>query len=201
MTTTREAIARLLAEAGGPMDAAAVAEATGIHVTTARFHLDQLVAGGSVMRAPDPEGAVGRPRVRYSPAAGVRGDPARAAMVTALADALDGAPDGAARARAAGRAWASGLPEATGLPAVLERLGFAPAHEDAGIRLRACPFADAARAHPGIVCEVHRGIIDRVLEGSTARAELVPFAGPEGCFVALSHVEEASGDKVASRRR
>lgn len=201
MTTTREAIAHLLAEADGPMDAAAVAEAAGIHLTTARFHLDQLVASGSVMRAPDPEGMVGRPRVRYSPAAVVRADPARAAMVTALADALDGAPDGPARARAAGREWASGLPDAVDLTAVLERLGFAPAAEGSGIRLRACPFADAARAHPGIVCEVHRGIIDRVLEDSAAQAELLPFEGPEGCLVALSHVQEASGDKVASRRR
>jgi predicted ArsR family transcriptional regulator len=183
-TTTHHLIARMLAATGAPMDAAAVAEAAGIHVTTARFHLDRLVETGEADRAPLAGGARGRPRVGYTAAAAVRAEPARATMVSVLADALGAAPDGPSRARAAGREWADALGGAGDLVDVLERLGFAPAREERGIRLRACPFLDAARVHPEIVCQVHRGIIERVVEPD-ADVRLVPFDAPSGCLVSL----------------
>ncbi|GAA4352338.1 hypothetical protein [Microbacterium rhizosphaerae] len=182
---TRDRVARLLAEADGAMDAAAVAAAVGIHVTTARFHLDRLVDAGQALRAPMAEGMRGRPRVGYSPAAAMRTEPSRAAMVAALAGALADDPDGPVRARAAGRAWAATLGGAPELVDVLERLGFAPESDGDGIRLRACPFLDAARIHPGIVCQVHRGIIERVVGDAAADVRLIPFEGTRGCLVAL----------------
>jgi predicted ArsR family transcriptional regulator len=181
---THGRIARMLAESGAPMDAADVAAAAGIHVTTARFHLDRLVESGEAEKTPLAGGTRGRPRVGYSAAAAVRAEPARATMVSVLADALGAASDGPARARAAGRAWADALGGEGDLVGVLERLGFAPAREERGIRLRACPFLDAARVHPEIVCQVHRGIIERVVEPG-ADVRLVPFEGPSGCLVAL----------------
>lgn len=74
---------------------------------------------------------------------------------------------------------------------VLENLHFDPAvdAEVSTIRLCACPLLDAARAHPDIVCGVHLGLIQGVLEsvGDTrTHAELIPFAEPGACLLRLS---------------
>ena len=57
----------------------------------------------------------------------------------------------------------------------------APEGDD--IRLRSCPFAEAAERHPGIVCEVHRGLVERIAARDSETAHLVPFASPSGCLV------------------
>ena len=56
------------------------------------------------------------------------------------------------------------------------------------IDIRPCPFLDLARAHPEIVCAVHRGLMTGVLEGTGAPlevADLEPFARPDRCVAHL----------------
>ena len=76
------------------------------------------------------------------------------------------------------------------LVGLLGRLGFAPRTEPLGDRiyLHACPFADLARRHPGVVCGVHLGL----LKGLTSRfgsslsvAAVDPFVRDDLCLVRL----------------
>jgi predicted ArsR family transcriptional regulator len=192
----RRRVLETLREAAAPRDAAAIGQHLGLHVTTARFHLDQLVAAGLAERVAGAERRRGRPRMLYAPAGVVRDDDARIRLIEVLADTLARDDDGARRAVRAGERWGETYPHpdahdpAPGLVAALDRLGFGPeragAGTDATIRLHACPFREAARTHPEVVCSVHRGLVERLLEGTDAVGRLVPFVAPELCVVELS---------------
>lgn len=188
----RQVLAVLLASPE-PLDATTIASRLGLHVTTVRFHLDQLTGAGLAQRRAGAEKRRGRPRQLYAPGGLVRDEDAREQLVDVLAAALSLADDSNARALQAGRSWAAAfeLPESdsqvSGLISVLDRLGFEPEPEaDWGaIRLHACPFRDAARQHPEVVCAVHRGLIDEILAGTAPQARLIPFVEPELCLVVL----------------
>jgi len=215
---TRARVLALLREHAVPHDAAAVAAALGLHLTTARFHLERLAEAGLAARATRPEARRGRPRVVYDATGAARDDDTRTRLIGVLAAALAGTPHGEADAVEAGRAWAASYPAAEAqhpeqaVVAALDRLGFAPtpapapvpvpaptsapvpaptpASASAGadntaITLRACPFRDAARAHPQVVCAVHRGFVERMLEGTRTVARLEPFATDDTCVVRM----------------
>jgi predicted ArsR family transcriptional regulator len=175
-----------------PLDAATVAESLNLHVTTARFHLDQLAAAGLARRNTGAEHRRGRPRVLFAPAGAVRDEDSREQLIEVLASAIGREDDAMQESLRAGRRWADelGAPD-SGDPGdlvdVLDRLGFAPeADPDAAtIRLHACPFRSAAREHPDVVCTVHRGLVERLVEGSGREPRLIPFAEPELCLVTL----------------
>jgi len=184
-----------------PLDAATVAERLGLHVTTARFHLEQLATAGLAARRAGAEARRGRPRMLYAPAGRARDENAREQLIGVLASALAGDESPAAESTEAGRRWAAALgpiplgePRA-GLVNVLDRLGFEPETEPgvAGdrdlIRLRACPFRAPARDHPEVVCSVHRGLIDQLLGGTGTGAQLLPFVQPDLCVVAFEPPE------------
>jgi predicted ArsR family transcriptional regulator len=193
---TRRRVLELLREAAAPQDAAAIGQRLGLHVTTARFHLDQLVTAGLAERGAVAEQRRGRPRMLYRPAGAARDDDARIRLIEVLAEALVREGDGARRAVQAGERWGETFPRpdardpAPGLVAALDRLGFGPEHvgaaADATIRLHACPFREAAREHPEVVCSVHRGLVEQLLTGTDAAGRLVPFVAPELCVVQLS---------------
>ena len=182
-----------------PLDAATVAADLELHVTTARFHLDQLQAAGLIQRAPTRSGQRGRPRIRFTavsvPAADIQGQLSHA-LAGALAEDHDG---GRARAIRAGEKWseafADGLVTSTGAGAeplieLLDQLEFEPKLDDSGrsINLNGCPFRDEARANPGVVCAVHLGLIQRVartLGHNDSAVGLRPFVGPNLCIVDL----------------
>jgi predicted ArsR family transcriptional regulator len=76
--------------------------------------------------------------------------------------------------------------------ALFTELGFepvsVPAETGARIELHACPFLDVARRHPGVVCGVHRGLLDATVEGaadSGLTTTLTPFARPGICIADL----------------
>jgi len=195
----RRQVLAVLQEASGPLDAAAVAARLGLHVTTARFHLDQLVAAGLAVREVAAERRRGRPRILFAIAGPARDEHSREQLIRVLADALAHRDDASALARRAGAQWADELGAIGAVDPVpvllgtLERIGFDPdpdpeldpATGGPSIRLRACPFRAAARAHPEVVCGVHRGLIDRMLEPTDTRARLRPFVEPDLCLVAL----------------
>lgn len=191
----RRRVLDAVARAAAPVDALTIAEEVGLHVTTVRFHLDQLEAAHLVRRMAAGEPRRGRPRIRYVAAANPADD-SREQLIEVLASALAERPDGRAQSIEAGHRWADALAPVAApgdgvdaLVQVLDGLGFDPARsEPEVIRLRACPFRDAARDHPQVVCSVHRGLIEQVLRahGSDRHAELVPFVEPELCLVTLA---------------
>lgn len=193
--TTKDAVLDLLLTAPQPLDAAAVGERLGLHVTTARFHLEQLELQGLVRRRAATERRRGRPRILYSPAAAARADGSREQLIEVLARALSREADAGAESVRAGALWADAVSADAGheddalssLMHRLDELGFAPEAAREGIRLHACPFRDAAREHPDVVCAVHRGLVQRLAESARpARSvRLVPFVEPELCLVAF----------------
>lgn len=200
---SRRAVLELLGASQEPLDAAAISASISLHITTVRFHLEQLERAGLIYREPSRGGQRGRPRVLFSMTPVARSDEGHRQLAEVLADALSTDPDGGrARAVAAGERWADANSEgldadtdgdvAAPLVAVLERLGFEPAlrgdGDDRVIDLLACPFRDTAAAHPEVVCSVHRGLIQRTIstfgnEGD--EAGLLPFVEPELCLVPL----------------
>ena len=90
----RRRVLDVLAVSRHPRDAQAVAAELGVHVTTARFHLDQLEVAGLVHRRTLREKRAGRPRVVYALSASVRAADAREKLIEVLAQAL-GDPEAA----------------------------------------------------------------------------------------------------------
>lgn len=136
------------------------------------------------------------------------GQEAYRALATALAAAAqDPSPDRMGAATAAGWRWGqvlvtdaaadAGAAGPPALPAIrnrlrelLEQLGFAPSvMAPDRIELRRCPFLDAAREHPEVVCGLHRGILAGALEalGYDGGIGLDPFTTPTTCEVRFGH--------------
>ncbi len=190
---TRDRVLALVRAAPAPITASALATALGLHVTTARFHLDHLERAGLIERRAARRGTRGRPAQGYRPRGGDV-DGARTAMIAALAAAL---PD-TDSARIAGRQWADQLPVTPGAADTtvldaLDRIGFDPTPTPEGdLLLRACPFRDAARMQTGVVCGTHlglaQGLADRAEPGAVT-VELRPFVTPELCVL---HTERSA---------
>ena len=104
----RRALA-LLTESAAPLDVGTVAVALGLHVTTARFHLEHLEAAGLVERQIARAGQRGRPHVLFSPvAAALPAEDAQQQLTQALAGVIGEDPDGGrARSERAGERWSA----------------------------------------------------------------------------------------------
>jgi predicted ArsR family transcriptional regulator len=107
----RSQVLALVREAPTPMTIADVADRLGIHLNTARFHLDALAAADLVERVRLPRTGPGRPafafraRRRMDP-----GGPRRYELLAGvLVRELAASRDGARRAADAGRAWGRSL--------------------------------------------------------------------------------------------
>ncbi|MEO6944404.1 MAG: helix-turn-helix domain-containing protein [Lacisediminihabitans sp.] len=201
---SRREVLAVLGDAHEPMDATALAARVGLHITTVRFHLEQLENAGLIRREPTHGGHRGRPRVLFSITAAARNAEGHRQLAEVLADALSSDPDGGrARAVAAGERWADANADgislgadgdaATPLVQMLDRMGFGPVlsgdGDDRAIELLACPFRDTAAAHPGVVCSVHWGLIKRTLNTighDSGEVALLPFVEPELCMVPLN---------------
>lgn len=199
----REAILALLEDADRPLGVDELAGALGLHPNTVRAHLAVLVRTGAARRTAGAPGGRGRPRDLYA-AAGVAPD-GYAALADVLAARLAAvAPDVAAEAVAAGRAWADRLAAADAADAapegpeddplgavvgVLEHLGFAPAVVGDEVRLHACPFRRLAAERPDVVCNAHLGLLQRTLERTApgVRATAIhPFVAPTLCVARIA---------------
>ena len=204
-----------LLTAAGPLDAVTVAAGIGLHVTTARFHLEQLEAAGLVERRVARAGQRGRPHVLFSPvAAPLPVEGAQQQLTQALASVIgEDADGGRARSVRAGERWsaqysaaadAGAQAGATGIPAaeaavadivppllrVLTEIGFEPQLRpgENTIALPACPFRAEARENPDVVCSVHLGLIKGLVRerGHDASGiRLLPFVQPHLCLVEL----------------
>jgi predicted ArsR family transcriptional regulator len=176
---TRYAIYLELARAPQPLATAEVAKSLGLHANTVRPHLERMRDLGLLELEIATRGGVGRPQHLYSlaadaPSLGLEPPvfPLLARMLLQLAtDIGAGADDAADAGREQGRDEARpflGEPCAPALMAELARLGFDPeaVANDAGttIGFTHCPFGDLARVNPGVVCGLHRGMVEGFVE-------------------------------------
>lgn len=203
---SRVRLLRVLQHAGRLLTAQALAEETGLHLSTVRAHLGVLIEADLVDAEPEVRRTPGRPRVLYRarPDVAVADAGDYRLLAEILASHLAGtAPDSGEQARAAGRAWGSYLVEdppphvqltvEQTLASVLDMLapfGFEPEVEAAGTRilLRRCPFLDVARRHPDVVCSLHLGMVEGALDalgGALTAERLEPFVEPSLCVAHL----------------
>ncbi|MDN2496180.1 transcriptional regulator [Nocardia nova] len=178
-----------------------------LHPNTVRFHLEALVEAGQAERVEPPRTGPGRPPQMFRAHTGM--DPAGPRNYRLLADILTAQvaadPDPAGRAVHAGRAWGRRIAADMGASApsteqalselvqVLDEVGFDPEPDTDGdrtrIRLRHCPFLDLATTRAKVVCPIHLGLMQGVLDGRGAPVavdRLDPFVTPELCLAHLS---------------
>ena len=201
----REQVLALLRSADHPLSAADVAERTGLHLNTARFHLDGLVEGQLAERTSEPREVPGRPRILYTaegPVPGPRSYGLLAEMLTGLIASFEDADPAVTEA---GKAWGRHLVEraapservdtaeaVTRLNRVLEAIGFEPEvrknSKGTEIHLHHCPFREVATKHTDIVCTLHLGLMQGALSELNAPVEatsLEPFVQPNLCVARL----------------
>jgi predicted ArsR family transcriptional regulator len=198
-----------------PMTAAGMAERTGLHLNTARFHLDGLVEQGYATRRSEDRDAPGRPRILYFPRAtttGQRSYRLLSQMLTGLVASLD--HDGSA-AKEAGRAWGRHLVEGAApderidrttalerLDTLMDDIGFEPETRAGGeteMHLHHCPFREVAEGNPSVVCALHLGLMQGALDelGTPVDVEsLQPFATPQLC---VARLRQGPGDDTGRR--
>jgi predicted ArsR family transcriptional regulator len=206
---SRAHVLDLLRAAGSPVSVREVAAQAGLHPNTARFHLDALASAGLVSRATQALATPGRPAVMY--AAVAAGEPAGTRRYRLLAEMLASLIGGmltepGAAAADAGRQWGRYLTDQpapyeridavraiASLTGTLNQIGFAPeAFADGDrpeVRLRRCPFLEVAERHQDVVCQLHLGLMQGVLEQLRAPLtadRLQPFAEPGVCVAYLS---------------
>ncbi|MFX0539889.1 helix-turn-helix transcriptional regulator [Ornithinimicrobium sp. Y1847] len=141
-------------------------------------------------------------------------DPATATEVTPEQAGIDWVRRRLAEQRAADGDQREGTPERAGTTGqwlgkvggvvdLLEEWGYTPdltldgAEGDLILTLRDCPFLDLARAHPAVVCGVHRGLLKGALQEAgeeQAEVSLRPFVGPATCHAVV--VRDASTKSV-----
>ncbi|NES16006.1 MULTISPECIES: metalloregulator ArsR/SmtB family transcription factor [Micromonospora] len=208
---SRSRVLEVLRAAGEPVAVHDVAERSGLHRNTARFHLDGLVDAGLVEREAEDRSVPGRPRIVYRALvsdvpAGQRNYRLLAEMLTSVvADTL---PEPDRAAVTAGEAWGRYLVDRPApsqridaaeavrrLSTVLADAGFAPGPAEGAtspvIPLRHCPFREIAEQHREVVCSLHLGLMRGAL--AEMRAPLVadrldPLVQPSLC---LAHLDRA----------
>jgi predicted ArsR family transcriptional regulator len=188
------------------LTAAQLAEVLDLHVTTVRFHLDQLVAAGVVTAEFTKVFGVGRPRKVYAVAPEEPRTEDNGASLHILAELLTESFGSRMTPVKAGEEWAAqhvdlvdeGPAESAGtwltkvgrMIDVLQDWGYHPelstteGGRSCQIDLARCPFMDLARANEAVVCGIHRGIIKGVLRQlgeSEASVSLEPFVEPDRC--------------------
>jgi predicted ArsR family transcriptional regulator len=207
---TRYAMYQELARSTAALSAQDLADALGIHANTVRLHLDRLREAGIVDVEAVHRGTVGRPQHLYFLAAGAPGlgfdPPAHALLAGLLAAMAERVGADETDAVATGRAWgvergtlARTRDGARALEIELGRLGFEPATETtpaaasgkagAGgctrIEFLHCPFRELAEAYPELVCNLHRGLCEGVVDavGGGRVEEFATLYDPEPCHV------------------
>lgn len=205
MGDRRTDVLAVLRDAEHPLSVAQVAEAVGLHVNTARFHLDGLVREGRAERTTEPRETPGRPRILYSsqgPSPGPRSYEFLAEMLTGLVSSLEDADSATVEL---GKAWGRHLVERSApseqvdadeamarLDRLLGAVGFRSETrtraKGAEVRLSHCPFHDVAQRHQDVVCAIHLGLMQGALDelrAPLAATSLEPFVTPHLCVARL----------------
>jgi predicted ArsR family transcriptional regulator len=220
---SRADVLDMLRAADGPLGVREVAQRTGLHPNTARFHLEALADAGLAARETQDRDTPGRPRTGYRAVAdgpaGRRRYRLLAQMLTSLIAATMPQPGRAAEE--AGREWGGYLTEqpppyqrpaaaeaVAQLTAIMEELGFAPQPEAAGggqyrLLLRHCPFREVAEQHQDVICALHLGLMRGALARMRAPVtadRLEPFAEPSLCIARLTPRDDCGERQPAAPR-
>jgi predicted ArsR family transcriptional regulator len=203
---TRYAMYEELARSTAALSAQDLAERLGIHANTVRLHLERLREAGLVDVEAVHRGTVGRPQHLYFLSAGAPGlgfdPPAHALLAGLLAALAEQVGADATDAAATGQVWGAEAGRRTltrsclrALEAELTQLGFEPAVESAGddgdasarIEFLHCPFRELAEAYPELVCNLHRGLCEGVVDavGGGRVDEFATLYDPEPCHVTV----------------
>lgn len=211
---SRQRVLDLLRATPGGLGVQDLAEETGLHGNTVRFHLDRLVGEGLAERNVGARDEPGRPRLVFTAAPGP--DPVRdrrnyRLLSDMLASYVVGtASDPSAAAVEIGRTWGRHLVERpapyrrTGEAEAVERLldllgdiGFAPELSPGDPRtvlIPHCPFRELADAHREVVCALHLGLMRGALaemDAPVTADRLLPFVEPSLC---TAHLAPVPGD-------
>lgn len=204
---TRYAIYLELARSPVPLSTAEIADSLDLHPNTVRPHLERMRDVGLLDVDADSQGTVGRPQHRWSlapdaPSLGLEPSGFRllarllaGVAATAGLDSETVAQVGRLQGRAAGAARV-----AAGTQSCLEvlvdelaDLGFDPAVGDDGsvttVAFTHCPFQELAEMFPELVCHLHRGIVEGILQGvpnaEVAMGAFATLADRDPCRVEL----------------
>ncbi len=186
---TRYAIYLELARSPRPRSTAEVAEVLDLHPNTVRPHLERMRDAGLVDFESHSRG-VGRPQHRYflapdAPALGLE-PPAMPRLAVMLARTARLAGTGAAEALEAGREQGRldarrhvGRPATMAVIEESELLGFDPATvggpDEVTVAFTHCPFAAAVAEDAEVVCALHRGLVEGLVEGCDPAAVVDDF--------------------------
>ena len=201
---TRFGIFRYVATAGHAATVAELTEYTGLNHNAVRQHLAVLVKAGLLVEGLYSAGTRGRPRLIYrvSPAAAsdslLSYERLAKVLVRAFSASMTprqaGKEEGMRDARAVEDSGLHLSPSEV-LNQVMSRWGFATHfdHREMGadtVTLTSCPLAQAVDLDARVVCSVHLGIVEGVLQ-ATGGSRLVGFDIHEpliaGCEIALSN--------------
>ncbi|HWG75089.1 MAG TPA: helix-turn-helix domain-containing protein [Acidimicrobiales bacterium] len=215
--STRYAIYQELSRAEAPLATADLAARVELHPNTVRPHLERMREVGLLEMSVDGHGSVGRPQHYWSvapngPALGLEPSGFRL-LAHLLADVAArgglGEDDLRSIGRAQGRERRPAGPSRPGrrpgracvqaLVDQLNDLGFDPTVEHEGdlatVAFSRCPFRELAAAFPDVVCQLHRGLTEGILErvgageGTRRSVEVRSFGtlvDEEPCQVTLS---------------
>ena len=202
-TPARVALFEALADLGRPASTRELAERVSRHRNTVRLHLHRMAEAGLLEHRVERHGR-GRPRDEWTVSAHARpfGRPpdghgqlarwlARAMRTRGALEAVEevGREIGNEIApEPAGRSAAAAIADA------LAARGFAPRAEPRGDGVRYilgnCPYREAVRENPAVVCRLHRGITRGLLDRLAPAAELAEFVAkdPEraGCVIGFA---------------
>ena len=212
LTRSQQAVLAALRDQPDLVELEALARHIGRHPNTLRDHLAALLEAGLVERHQAPSDGRGRPRWLYG-AAGPAVIDENAELAASLAWRIAHRErDPRAAIRDVSTHWAGQVVARLGLTRqrtaregrtqvvqVLDELGYAPEPDSRvdKVALTRCPLLQVASDVPDVVCNVHLGLVEELLEVSGAdptRATLTPFAAPGLCALRLMAPAVREGD-------
>ena len=213
----RTLIAALLREAQEPLSVEDVARLAGVHVNTARLHLEALVEMGQATRQAETRDKPGRRRVLYDGALPNQEVTQGYRLLTTILTSVisSNSLDASETMYTAGQEWGRFLTsppmpfevcdeDAIGARVVdkLDQRWFAQeycAQPRPRLLMHNCPFLSAARETPLVVCQLHAGMINGSLEQLHSKQRVVgldPQVQPHLCVALLSGVPRKSLTQV-----
>ncbi|WP_040158749.1 helix-turn-helix transcriptional regulator [Nigerium massiliense] len=205
LSPARRRVLQAVADAPGTLTS--LAEQLGGHPNTTRQHLESLLADDLIVAEALQTGEPGRPPLHYRATPdGVRALAGSDAvgdyreLVEVVAEYLLATGEPEEHAFEIGNRWGREKtgPDATAaaggevdaqavVVATLDRLGFGPEPAAGKVRLRTCPLLQIARTYPEVMCGIHRGLVQGILDriGADAGVRLEPFAEPGACLLSL----------------
>ncbi len=188
-----------------------IAEQVDIHPNSARKHIALLLEAGLIEGRDEHSGVRGRPRKLWSVAVDAEPGGAPPEAYRELADWLSRSVDGPGDARAEGRRVGAEIGSgshaedtADALGSALAAMGFQPRRHDTGARtaftLCNCPYREVAKSNPGIVCALHRGVAEGMVEAIDPGAAVARFVVEDpfsaGCVVEIERPDRIVGTEA-----